>query len=129
MRGKLISAVFALVLLGSLLAGCGNSTAGNDYRDYTAGTRSALEYNGVRDATGMEGQNRLAPVYPNGANDGYVEGYQYGDNTLDNNTLTREFGDAGERAKIGMEDTARDIKNGVNNAGRDVKNTLEDATR
>ncbi|MDF2838396.1 MAG: hypothetical protein K0S60_99 [Evtepia sp.] len=101
MRSYFLTAALALVLLCSL-GGCNWDTA-SDFDDdnrLTASQRSAIERNGVHDGNDWDRRD-------------------WGD----------DIGDAGERAKNGLKDTARDITNGVNNATRNTENAINNAAR
>lgn len=124
MRGNLLTAAIALVLLCSL-AGCNDDPTAGRYDTYNkegveSGSSSALERNGVHD-----GRDTLTR---NGQGiGGYWDGDSYTDrDAVDNTTIP---GTMGENAMNGIGDTGRNIANGVENATRDAVDNVENAAR
>lgn len=125
MRSGMLTAVFALLLIGSI-SGC--STTAN-YPGYgtdnlTASDRSSLERNGAHDGTAddrWDGRTASDPYYRGSPNQSL--------NSPNGKTLSRDIQNTGEKVISGTENAARNAKNGLQNAGQDVANGVREAGR
>lgn len=125
MRSGMLTAVFALLLIGSF-SGCSTTAnyPGNDTDNLTASDRSSLERNGVHDGTAddrWDGRTASDPYYRGSPNQSL--------NSPNGKTLNRDIQNTGEKVIGGTEDIANDAKNGLRDAGQNAANGMREAGR
>ena len=127
MQKSIFTAVFALLLIGSLSA-CSTTAAvpGNHPHDTTASYHSSMERNGVHSGSIDESwHERLTTL-----GDPYYQGSQNESlNSPNGRTLSKDIQTTGEKVISGTENAAKDVTNGLQNAGKNVTNGVREAGR
>lgn len=127
MRSGMLTAVFALLLIGSL-SGCSTMAQypDNALDNSTASYRSSMERTGVHDGNADDSWNERKttlsdPYYQGSPNQSF--------HSPNGKTLSRDINNIGERVIGGTENIVNNAKNGLRDAGQDVANGIREAGR
>lgn len=125
MRSGMLTAVFALLLIGSI-SGCSTTAnyPGSNTDNLTASDRSSVERNGVHDgnADGRWDERTASDPYYQGSPNQSL-------NSPNGKTLNRDIKNTGEKVIGGTENIANDAKNGLRDAGQNAANGMREAGR